>query len=479
MNKEKEVSEEKKRTKVIKNVLKKQNGQDKCPKCGSTDISPNKKTGKLHCNFCRFEFSGETVDGVEDDLKKLVNKNVSESLQNIPADVKDVLTFKCESCGAEVIIDTKEKLQARCHWCRNTLSINQVIENGAVPDMVLPFSVPKEEAELKINEFVNKRKMFAHPDFKQEFNSNNVMGVYLPYIVVDVNAHSKNDGLGEITTRTYTVGSGDNRRTVYDYDRYKVFREYDITIDNITVESNLDKLDKKSETKTTNIINSIMPFDVENSVAWNANYLRGYSSEKRDVNIDNLEILVETQAQDISRHAVNAHLKEYNRGVSWKIEEFSIKGEQWHSAYLPVWLYSYQENHQKGGNLHYVAVNARTKETMGSVPINKPKLLFISAIVEVIAVIISLLLIFFIDEGIFALGMVSGFIYYIYYYNKYRNKDARHTYERETKTEIFNMKKKDEFIKSYKGASSPQINNRNNTNIKGESIMINKLKEKD
>ena len=31
------------------------NGQEKCPKCGSTDISMNKNTGKLRCNFCRHE----------------------------------------------------------------------------------------------------------------------------------------------------------------------------------------------------------------------------------------------------------------------------------------------------------------------------------------------------------------------------------------------------------------------------------------
>lgn len=31
-------------------------GQIKCPKCGSTDIQTNTKTGKLRCNFCRHEF---------------------------------------------------------------------------------------------------------------------------------------------------------------------------------------------------------------------------------------------------------------------------------------------------------------------------------------------------------------------------------------------------------------------------------------
>ena len=44
------------------------------------------------------------------------------------------MTFKCTGCGAEVVIDTNHSTQARCHWCRNKLSMNQQVPNGAVPD---------------------------------------------------------------------------------------------------------------------------------------------------------------------------------------------------------------------------------------------------------------------------------------------------------------------------------------------------------
>ena len=37
--------------------------------------------------------------------------------------------------------------------------------------------------------------------------------------------------------------------------------------------------------RLNNIINAIMPFDTENCVKWDSNYLKGFSSEKRDVNI--------------------------------------------------------------------------------------------------------------------------------------------------------------------------------------------------
>ncbi|MDR4235493.1 hypothetical protein, partial [Priestia megaterium] len=90
-----------------------------------------------------------------------------------------------------------------------------------------------------------------------------------------------------------------------------------------------------SKEKTTNIINSIMPFDTENCVEYNANYLRGYTSEKRDVNIDQIRNTVHTQANDIARIAANQTLSDYDRGVAWEDDNFTVKGESWKAAFLP------------------------------------------------------------------------------------------------------------------------------------------------
>ena len=58
-------------TKVIKTDIDSINGQDKCPKCGSTDISTNIKTGKLRCNFCRHEFENVKLSGMISDISTL------------------------------------------------------------------------------------------------------------------------------------------------------------------------------------------------------------------------------------------------------------------------------------------------------------------------------------------------------------------------------------------------------------------------
>ena len=332
-----------KEVKVIQTDANTKDGQNKCPKCGSTDISTNTKKGKLRCNFCRHEFEPEKLEGMGTNLENLQGEVLASGAQDIVASANDVVTFKCSSCGAEVVLDTSSALNARCHWCRNTLSQNQQIPNGAVPDVVLPFGIDKQVAREEIERFVGKRKFFAHPQFSKEFTTENIMGVYFPYMLVDVNSHVELIGQGEHQVRSYTEKEGDHYNTYYDADLYNVERKFDLVIDGLTVESNADRLDKHNKEKTNNIINAIMPFDVENCVKYNAHYLQGYSSEKRDTNITDLKELVNAQAKDIARFSANETLKEYDRGVRWDTENLSVKGQQWKAAYLPVWLYSYQE----------------------------------------------------------------------------------------------------------------------------------------
>ena len=450
---------------IVQTDVGSKDGQNKCPKCGATEISTNLKTGKLRCEFCLYEFEPEKVEGMVTDINQLQGQVIGSGAQDIIASQNDVLTFKCNSCGAEVVIDTASAPQARCHWCRNVLSVNQQIPNGSIPDVVLPFNINRDTARLEIEKFVGKRKFFAHPKFKAEFTTNNIMGVYFPYMLVDVNAHANLIGQGEHQTRKYYRGSGNNQQAYYDADLYHVEREFDLTINGLSVESSSERLNTNSSSQTNNIINAIMPFDVENCVKYNSNYLRGYTSEKRDTNVDQIRGLVDTQSKDIVRFAANETLTQYDRGVAWSTENLDVKGQQWQAAYLPVWLYSYQEVKGNKKLLHYVAVNARTKETMGSVPIHMPKLFGISALVELLGLLIAV----FVDSDYSWLFLLSGIIYFFIMYTRYRNSNARHTYEKDTKTKMSNLRKVDNFIQSRKGLTNATMNGANNKIINGQT----------
>ena len=466
----KEKTEEKK---TIKQKAKEKDGQLKCPQCGASEVVPNPKTGKLRCNYCFTEFDGNEVKK-EQDLKKLSGRVKGEGAKDIKKDAEDVITLRCGGCGAEVVIDTKNAPHARCHWCRSYLSINNKLDNGVIPDVILPFKLKKEEAQDSINKFVKVRNFYANPTFKKEFTTENIMGVYFPYMLVDANCHANFDGEAEILVRRYTMGD-DGNRNYYDADSYHVKREFDIIVKELSIESNSTRLDKTSNEQTNNVINAIMPFDTENCIEYHSNYLIGYTSERRDVNVDDLNDKVRRQLKDVAKYSLHEDMKKYDRGVHWDTQFFNVMGTQWLAAYLPVWLYSYQEVKGNKKTLHYVAVNARTGETMGSVPINKPLLLVISTIIEIIFGTLGVLLFYLTyseeeDEStlLFLLLLTSGFVYYGIIYAKYRNKSARHTYEEETKYEISNMKKEDTFIRQKKRLTNRVIEDRNDNTLDGE-----------
>lgn len=283
--------------------------------------------------------------------------------------------MKCGGCGSEVVVNTEQALHARCHWCRHVLTVNEQVPNGAVPDAVLPFSITHDQAVERIRQFAGKRRTFAHRTFIKEFTPENVVGVYLPYMVIDGNASADVWGNGEVLIRSYTRGSGDDKETYYDADVYQVQRHVDFTVDDLTIESSAERANMNTLVNTNNIINTILPFDTKNAVQWNASYLTGFTSEKRDQDVSGVQPVLEDQLLSIARSQVEGSVSNYDRGVRWEHERLEVHGTRWVSMYLPVWLYSYYHVDRGKGMVHYIAVNGRTGETMGSVPVSRGRLL--------------------------------------------------------------------------------------------------------
>ena len=367
-------------------------GVNRCPQCGATEIQLRPSAGMLICLFCRHEWSEARIDEtiVEGDLTELRGTTIGSGASDIDTDADSLITMKCGGCGAEVVVNTAEQMGARCHWCRHVLTINEQVPNGAVPDAVLPFSITHDVAMTKIREFAGKRRLFADRGFVRDFTPDNVVGVYMPYMVVDGNVSADVAGRGEVETRQYTRGSGDDKETFYDADVYEVHRHVDFTVDDLTIESSAERAHMDASTNTNNVINTILPFDTKNAVKWNASYLTGFTSEKRDRDVAHLHPELEDQLLSIARSQVESSVDRYDRGVRWERERLDVHGTRWVSMYLPVWLYAHY--HEKGGKgmLHYIAVNGRTGEVMGSVPVSHPRLLAaalgIGLVIEAIAI---------------------------------------------------------------------------------------------
>lgn len=482
----------------------KKNGINRCPKCGASDLTLNENSGKLHCNFCRAEFTGELAN-IPDRIENLQGDIVGSGAEDIIPGEEIILTLKCPACGAAVVINTEYITSARCHWCRHVLSINEKLPNGAVPDLVLPFKLSKAEAQAKIASYVMERGTYADSQFKNEFTTKNIMGVYLPYMVVDVNTHARFKGEAEHQTAQRKAMGSDEE--LYDADVFALERDFNLLINDLTIEASRDKLYQNTLVNTNYVINMIMPFDTEHSEAWHPGYLRGYASEKRDVNIGELSEIVNMQVRDIARHhALDGYYQTsdkhylglgtwqfYDRGARWANEEINVIGRHWKSAYLPVWLYSYLGEQNGKKLLHYVAVNARTGKTMGKIPLNKAKLTAVAWAIELAAILFSTVWVLFITHLIDSFSDSLGFIGYtaltilagfgcvslvsgVIFYEKIRQRYeeiSQYVHVMETRCQVTEMRGFDRLINKLFRVSHPRIFGENGNKTEGSLVMMN------
>lgn len=377
----------------------KDDGLNRCPRCGSTEIGYSPQLGSLVCRYCRFQWNEELADtkfGFDAAIDSLKGTVRGSGTEDIEVDTS-VVTIKCSGCGAEVVINPDEAQQAKCHWCRQVLSINQQIPNGAFPDAILPFAQTHEQGVEAIRQFAGKRRSFAHRRFRDAFQPENVRGVYLPYMLVDGNLHARIEGIGEKTIRTYQRRiSKDQTITVHDVDQYQVGRQFDLRIDDLPTESSSDRAAMDWTQNSNNVINAIQPFDTKNAVAYNSNYLHGFTSERRDTDISDLDERITDQFLTIARARASSMAGGYDRGVRWDAEGVAVEGTRWVSIYLPVWLYSHVERKSDGSNfVHYLAVNGRTGQTMGSIPVAMGRLWAVSCSLAAVATAIAIPIMWF------------------------------------------------------------------------------------
>jgi ribosomal protein S27E len=125
------------------------NGVDRCRSCGSSDISFDGTW--LVCGYCRTRWNTAVLADelhLSEGIENLVGTTALTGAKDI--DTSSLVTVTCDGCGATVTINSATTLSATCHWCRHTLSLNHPVDNGAIPDAILPFYVTFEDAARRM-----------------------------------------------------------------------------------------------------------------------------------------------------------------------------------------------------------------------------------------------------------------------------------------------------------------------------------------
>ena len=280
-----------------------------------------------------------------------------------------IVSAVCPNCGAK-IIGSNRSPALKCHWCQTMIPANLFNAEVRLPDYILPFTINKDEAIRNLKEYINLKRQFAKDEFINSIDYNNLVPIYLPYMLVDVKAHASFTGMGQrILEKDNGIFGGNNYKSklgVYDFNR-----EFDLAIDNLLIESSTSGSFNPVDS-SSNIISSVSPFDTEKCVKFNANFLNGYNSENRELDIQDMKSALQDIIKDISSSIANSDNDNlYDGGLLLNNPKIDIIGTKWNAAYMPVWLYTYRETVDGKVRTYYIAVNGRTGKTEGSIPVNE------------------------------------------------------------------------------------------------------------
>ena len=303
---------------------------------------------KMLCTSCGSTFKAEEVESEakkyrEEERVRSRGEVYGENDEEVVEEFLENYIYTCSECGGEIVIHGSE-VSTKCVFCGNANVVFSRVSKEKMPDLIIPFSVTKEQALNAIREKI-AHSLFVPTEIKN-FQPEDVRGIYLPYWVVE----TEFEGSCLISSK---VSSGKTSEPIYTGRRGN-FSMKNFPIDGCAILSN------ESSSR-------LEPFDPAGMIPFDEDYLLGFYSNASDITYDEMWKVAENRAQEIF---VEAALKDV-RGSSPKIEAESHTAavlNNYKYAMFPVWFvtFTYEGKHNT------ILVNGQTGKVVCGLPWRKP-----------------------------------------------------------------------------------------------------------
>lgn len=347
---------------------KKGNDVFKCPQCGA-NLKYEIETKSLFCEFCDYHLKlSEEKSDVEHSFSEIDDAAKTRWDHSVKK-------ANCKNCGAEVIIDSN-LLTVECPFCNTSMVVSDEEIQGIKPDRVIPFVVSSQVCIGNYQKWI-KRKVFAPTRLKKELPNPSLFSTYIPTWTYDTDVFASYNGrLG----KKYQVRVGSGKDAHYET-RIRYFRVsgvYQLKEDDVLVNSG-NSINQKE-------IQSIEPFNTNESIVYDNRYLAGHSCEhyKMDVK-DGWKVAQSIIMQDLK----NGILSQYDYDV---IDYLNIYPTYSNITYkyviIPIWLCHFLYNKKK---YRFIA-NGENGKISGKYPKSPVKISIL--VLVILAIIIALIIIY-------------------------------------------------------------------------------------
>lgn len=347
----------------------------KCPNCdGDLRFSP--KDQKYTCEWCGSVFDQAFFDQMSEETAANATEEEpapqAENASEAGEENQGGKIYSCPSCGAEVVTD-ETTAATFCYYCHNPVVLSGRLSGKLLPDFVIPFQIPKEEAVDRFIKFT-KKKWFIPRNFFDAKQVENLTGVYFPYWL----GEGDFDGTAQAEAQKIRKWvSGD-----YEYTEVKTFhveREGEIKLKNWL---------GIALSKTNQILaEGVQPYDFKAMKPFSYGYLTGFQAEKRDIEREPMEERARTDLRSASDSMLKDSMKGYSSvtkfNSSYTKEDVDLK-----YVLLPIWTMTYPGKKDK---VYFYSMNAQTGKVIGDFPVSEPKALLFAVVISVVLLLLFLL----------------------------------------------------------------------------------------
>jgi DNA-directed RNA polymerase subunit RPC12/RpoP len=319
----------------------------KCPSCNAP-LEFNPPTQNWKCHYCASEFTIDQIDTVH-------REEAPDS------DMQELDSYKCGSCGAELIADATTSATF-CLYCKSPTIIKTRFSGKFKPKSVIPFRLVHEQAKEIYKNWITK-KILAPKEFKTKEEIDKVTGIYAPFWLFDCKASGMISGEA---TKVSTWRQGNYRYTNTKY--FLVTRKGTAFYKRIPVDAS-KKLDDQ-------FMFMAEPYDYSDIKEFSMKYMSGFMAERYDVESDQAKVTMISRANNYFEERLKSTVNGYSTFVQ-RDKNIDISNIEASYAMLPIYLLINKYN----GKDHVFIINGQTGKVVGDTPISRLRQLAFAAIV--------------------------------------------------------------------------------------------------
>lgn len=343
----------------------------KCPGCGAK-LKWNADEQKMKCDYCDNVYDIATLEEFESEEASNAADNYEWTPYSDNGEVSGLKVYVCKSCGGEISA-SGDTAATSCPYCDSPVVLDNNVSGVLKPDLIIPFSKTKEEAQEALKKFC-KGKPLLPPTFISEHHIEEIKGLYVPFWLYDCSAAGKMR-FDATKVKKWTSGDFDYTKT----EHYMVIREGGASFDDVPVNG--------STNMEARYMEAIEPFETKDGKQFQEAYLSGFLADK--YNVDSVEAQpranerVKKGMEQLLRNTVVGYDTVTTQSSSMRLETGEIR-----YAMLPVWILSTKYR----GKVYKFAMNAQTGKFVGELPVSWSKFWGIFALITGIVTVLGTVL---------------------------------------------------------------------------------------